>query len=284
MQKKLLFGLVLSVVLLLSLGTIVLGCPVPEVASVSPNTGLNTEAVNIVVTGAKFHKSAYVKLTKAGQPDIIATNLNVTKNEITCTVDLKGKAEGPWDLVVVNIGSISKKEKPATLTEAFTVKGAIVVKAPVEEVKPEPKPEVKPEEPKVEEKPAPVDPNTKLESIYFDFDKSNIRADQVYYLDSNVAVLKENPDLKIVLGGHADERGTKEYNVKLSTRRAETVKKYLIEKGIDAGRIFIYAYGEEYPAADGHTESSWSFNRRVDISLWEKVPTKEEALGKAPKF
>lgn len=284
MQKKLLIVSVLSFVLLLSLGVIALGCPVPEIASVSPNTGLNTEAVNIVVTGAKFHKSAYVKLTKSGQSDIIATNLNVTKNEITCTLDLKGKAEGPWDLVVVNIGSISKKEKPATLTEAFTVKGAVVVKPPVQEVKPEPKPEVKPEEPKVEEKPAPVDPNEKLESIYFDFDKSNIRENQVYYLDSNVAILKENPALKIVLGGHADERGTKEYNIKLSTRRAETVKKYLIEKGIDAGRIFIYAYGEDNPAADGHTESAWSFNRRVDISLWESTPNKEEALEKAPKF
>ena len=282
MQKKLLVVSVLSLALLLSLGATALACPVPEVASVSPNTGLNTEAVNIVVTGAKFHKSAYVKLTKAGQSDIIATNLNVTKNEITCTLDLKGKAEGPWDLVVVNIGSITKKEKPATLTESFTVKGAVVVKAPVEEAKPEPKPEVKPEEPKVEEKP--VDPNEKLESIYFDFDKSNIRANQVYYLASNVAVLKENPALKVVLGGHADERGTKEYNIKLSNRRAETVKKYLVEKGIDAERIKIYAYGEEYPAADGNTESAWSFNRRVDISLWESTPNKEEALEKAPKF
>ncbi len=280
MQKKLLVVSVLSLVLVLSLGAIALGCPVPEVASVSPNTGLNTEAVNIVVTGAKFHKSAYVKLSKPGQSDIIATNLNVTKTEITGTLDLTGQAEGAWDLVVVNIGSISKKEKPAALTEAFTVKGAIIVKAPVQEVKPEPQPEVKVEP----EAAAPVDPNENLESIYFDFDKSNIRANQVYYLDSNVAVLKENPALKIVLGGHADERGTNQYNIKLSNRRAETVKKYLVEKGIDAARITVYAYGEDYPAADGHTESAWSFNRRVDISLWEDVPNKEAALERAPQL
>ncbi len=280
MQKKLLVVSVLSLVLVLSLGAIALGCPVPEVASVSPNTGLNTEAVNIVVTGAKFHKSAYVKLSKPGQSDIIATNLNVTKTEITGTLDLTGQAEGAWDLVVVNIGSISKKEKPAALTEAFTVKGAIIVKAPVQEVKPEPQPEVKVEP----EAAAQVDPNENLESIYFDFDKSNIRANQVYYLDSNVAVLKENPALKIVLGGHADERGTNQYNIKLSNRRAETVKKYLVEKGIDAARITVYAYGEDYPAADGHTESAWSFNRRVDISLWEDVPNKEAALERAPQL
>lgn len=279
MLKRLLIVSIVTLVILLSLNTLVLGCPFPEVISVSPNTGLNNETINIVVTGAKFHKSAYVKLTKAGQPDILATNLNVTKTEISCTLDLTGKAEGAWDLVVVNIGSITKKEKPSSLTEAFTIKKAIVVKAPVEEVKPEPEPveEVKPETP------APVDPNEKLETIYFDFDKANIRTDQVASLETNLAILKENPALQIVLGGHADERGTKEYNMKLSARRAETIKNYLVNKGIDAARIVIYAYGEDRPIATGHNEASWSFNRRVDISLWENTPTKEEALKKAPK-
>lgn len=279
MLKRLLIVSIVTLVILLSLNTLVLGCPFPEVISVSPNTGLNNETINIVVTGAKFHKSAYVKLTKAGQPDILATNLNVTKTEISCTLDLTGKAEGAWDLVVVNIGSITKKEKPSSLTEAFTIKKAIVVKAPVEEVKPEPEPveEVKPETP------VPVDPNEKLETIYFDFDKANIRTDQVASLETNLAILKENPALQIVLGGHADERGTKEYNMKLSARRAETIKNYLVNKGIDAARIVIYAYGEDRPIATGHNEASWSFNRRVDISLWENTPTKEEALKKAPK-
>lgn len=280
MQNKMMFVSVVALVLLLSLSTIVLACPVPEVVSVSPNTGLNTESVNIVVSGAKFHKSAYVKLTKAGQSDILATNLNVTKTEITGTLDLKGKAPGAWDLVVVNIGSITKKEKPATLTESFTVKGAIVVKPPVQEVKPEPQPEVKPEEKPVVK----VDPNKDLRAIYFDFDKSNVRNDQFAFLDQNVKILKDNSKLKIVLGGNADDRGTNEYNLKLSTQRAESVKQYLIEKGINADRIITYAYGEEYPIATGKNESAWSYNRRVDISLWENAPSKEQALEKATKL
>ncbi len=283
MQNRMMFVSVLSLVLLLSFSTIVMGCPVPEVASVSPNTGLNTESVDIVVTGAKFHKSAYVKLTKSGQSDIIATNLKVTKTEITGTLDLKGKAEGAWDLVVVNIGSITKKEKPATLTESFTVKGAIVVQPPVQEVKPEPQPEVKPEEkPVVKEEP--VDPNKDLKAIYFDFDKSNVRNDQLAILDQNVKIFNAHSALKIVLGGNADDRGTNEYNQKLSSQRAESVKKYLIEKGIAADRIITYAYGEEYPIESGKNESSWSYNRRVDISLWESAPTKEQALEKATKL
>lgn len=274
MQKKLSLVSVVSLVLLLSFSTISLGCPVPEVASVSPNTGLNNESVNIVVTGEKFHKSAYVKLTKSGESDIIATDLNITKTEITCTLDLTGKAEGAWDLVVGNVGSISKKEKPAEVTETFTIKGAIVVKKPVQEVKPEPKPEVKPEEKPVTK----VDPNQDLKAIYFDFDKSNVRNDQLDFLDSNVKILKDNAKLKIVLGGHADDRGSIEYNIELSSKRAESVKKYLIDKGIAANRIVAYAYGEEYPEVEGQNESAWAYNRRVDVSLWEYVPAKEDAL------
>lgn len=267
----------MSFVLLLSFATLALGCPAPELISITPNSGLNNQSVDIVITGAKFHKTAYVKLTKAGQADIIATNLNITKTEITCTLDLTGKAPGAWDLVVGNVGTISKKEKPAENTETFTIKGAIKVAPPVQEVKPEPQPVV---EAKPEVKPEPVNPNQGLETIYFDFDKSNIRKDQLDNLKSNLKILKDNADLKIVLGGHADERGTEEYNIKLSTRRAETIKKYLVEEGIDADRITVYAYGEQHPMVTGKDESAWSFNRRVDISLWKKVPSQKKALEK----
>ncbi len=283
MKTRVMLVPVITLVLLLSFSAFTLGCPVPEVASVSPNTGLNTETVNIVVTGAKFHKSAYVKLTKSGQPDIIATNLNVTKNEISCTLDLKGKAAGAWDLAVVNIGSISKKEKPAVLSSAFTIKEPIVEKPPVQEVTPAPAPEVKPEEKPVV-KPEPVDPNKDLKAVYFDFDKANIRNDQLVVLELNVKILNSNPALKVVLGGHADERGSNEYNLKLSSQRTESVKKYLVEKGIDASRIITYAYGEEAPIATDKNESSWSYNRRVEISLWENIPSKEQVLEKATKL
>lgn len=284
MQKRVLLVSVVTLVFLLSFSVFTLGCPVPQAASVSPNTGLNTDSVNVVVKGAKFHKSAYVKLTKSGQPDIIASNLKVTENEISCTLDLKGKAEGPWDLVVGNIGSITKKEKPSVLAGAFTVNKPVVVQpTPAPTPAPIPAPEVKPEEKPVV-KPEPVDPNKDLKAIYFDFDKSNIRDDELYKLDLNVKVLESNSALKIVLCGHADERGTAEYNMKLSSQRAASIQKYLVEKGIDASRIITYAYGEDSPIATGKDESSWSHNRRVDIALWENVPTKEQALEKAVKL
>lgn len=274
MQRKLVLIPVMALVLLLSFTAYTLGCPVPEVVSVTPNTGLNNESVNIVINGAKFHKTAYVKLTKSGESDIVATNLNITKTEISCTLDLTGKAAGEWDLVVGNVGSMSKKEKPAVNTETFTIKGAITVKKP--EVKPEPKPEAEPEV-KAEDKPV-VDPNKDLKAIYFDFDKSDVRNDQKSFLDSNVKILKDNAKLNIVLGGHADDRGSVEYNMELSSRRAESIKNYLMEKGIAANRIIVYAYGEEYPEVAGQNESAWAYNRRVDISLWEYIPAKEQAL------
>ena len=84
----------------------------------------------------------------------------------------------------------------------------------------------------------------------------------------------------ILLGGHADERGTREYNLELSEKRAEAIKEFLLTKGIDSSKITIYAYGKDYPIKKGHDESSWWYNRRVDILVWESPPTKEQGLIK----
>ena len=72
----------------------------------------------------------------------------------------------------------------------------------------------------------------------------------------NLAALKDNPNMNIILGGHADERGTREYNLALSGQRAKTIQKYLTDNGIAQERITIYAFGKDYPLKKGHDEAS----------------------------
>ena len=103
--------------------------------------------------------------------------------------------------------------------------------------------------------------------IHFDLDKSNIRPGDAGTLDQKVAILQANPDLKIRIGGHCDERGSDEYNLALGNRRAQSAKQYLVSHGIDAGRIETQSWGEEKPLVDGHDESAWSQNRRDEFEV-----------------
>ena len=109
--------------------------------------------------------------------------------------------------------------------------------------------------------------NTLATMIHFDLDKSNIRADDMGALDQKVAILQANPDLRIRIGGHCDERGSDEYNLALGNRRAQSAKQYLVSHGIDAGRIETQSWGEEKPLVDGHDESAWSQNRRAEFEI-----------------
>ncbi len=103
--------------------------------------------------------------------------------------------------------------------------------------------------------------------IHFDLDRSNIRPDDMGALDQKVAILQANPDLRIRIGGHCDERGSDEYNLALGNRRAQSAKQYLVSHGIDASRIETQSWGEERPIADGHDESAWSQNRRAEFEV-----------------
>jgi peptidoglycan-associated lipoprotein len=98
--------------------------------------------------------------------------------------------------------------------------------------------------------------------VFFDFDKSILRPDAKATLDNNIEWLKTNPDIRIVVEGHADERGTNEYNLALGNRRAKAVRGYLVAGGIDSKRISTISYGEERPFVLGHDESAWKWNRR----------------------
>jgi peptidoglycan-associated lipoprotein len=102
--------------------------------------------------------------------------------------------------------------------------------------------------------------------FYFDFDKSDLRPEVTAQLDRYVALLR-NGSQSLRLEGHADERGTTEYNLALGERRAKAVADYLTASGISAARIETVSYGEERPAAPGHDEESWALNRRVELIL-----------------
>lgn len=116
-----------------------------------------------------------------------------------------------------------------------------------------------------------INPNCGIDSVpsdtvYFDFDSSVLTAETVNTLNGQVEFLKENEE-QIVVAGHADERGTREYNIGLGERRANAVATYLETQGIEEERISVVSYGKDKPAVEGHDESAWSKNRRAVIYL-----------------
>lgn len=104
-----------------------------------------------------------------------------------------------------------------------------------------------------------------VDTVYFDFDQSAIRQDSRDVLDLHAAYLMANPSAKVVLEGHADERGTREYNNALGERRGNAVKSYLVLKGVSNDQLEVISYGEEKPAVIGHNNSAWAKNRRVEL-------------------
>ena len=101
--------------------------------------------------------------------------------------------------------------------------------------------------------------------IYFDFDQSTIRAEFREVLNGHAAFLAQNPGARIVLEGHADERGTREYNMALGERRGNSVSRYLVVQGVSVDAIEVVSFGEERPVNEGHDDASWAENRRVEI-------------------
>jgi len=111
------------------------------------------------------------------------------------------------------------------------------------------------------------DPNSLLAKrvVYFDFDKSDIRGDFRDVIQAHAEYLASHSDVAVTLEGHADERGTREYNIALGERRANAVQKMLTLQGASASQIRVVSYGEERPAALGHDEDAWSLNRRAEF-------------------
>ncbi len=101
-----------------------------------------------------------------------------------------------------------------------------------------------------------------LGDVFYDFDRSELRADAVGQLRTNANWMAANT-ANVIVEGHCDERGTSEYNLALGERRANSARDYVINLGIAPARLKAVSYGEEKPFADGHTEEAWAENRRA---------------------
>lgn len=99
--------------------------------------------------------------------------------------------------------------------------------------------------------------------VYFGFDKYDISSDYANLLDAHAAFLRANPSVRITVEGHADERGTPEYNIALGERRANAVKMYLQGKGVSDDQLKIVSFGKTKPAVLGHDEAAYAKNRRA---------------------
>ena len=116
-----------------------------------------------------------------------------------------------------------------------------------------------------------INPNCGIDSVpsdtvYFDYDSSVLKHAAQVTLTQQLEILTED-DSPIIIEGHADERGTREYNIGLGARRANEVRNYLLSKGIEYERMTTISYGKDKPAVEGHDESAWSKNRRAVIYL-----------------
>jgi len=100
------------------------------------------------------------------------------------------------------------------------------------------------------------------DTVLFGYDSSQLSADAMATLDAQAALLNAKQSFRVKIEGHADERGTREYNLALGERRASAARDYLVAKGVDGSRIRIVSYGKERPAVVGSNEDAWAMNRR----------------------
>lgn len=150
---------------------------------------------------------------------------------------------------LVAVGGCAKKVKPA-------------------ELPPAPEQAAPAETPTIETTPGPGSQehfraNIQADRVLFATDESELDAQDRTILDSQAAYLQRYGQVRVTIEGHADERGTREYNLALGERRANAAKNYLASRGIDASRINVISYGKERPEALGSDEASWAQNRRA---------------------
>ena len=109
------------------------------------------------------------------------------------------------------------------------------------------------------------DPLLETTVIFFDYDSSEVRSDFNDVLAAHASYLAANPNVSVRLEGHADERGSREYNIGLGERRAQAVRQMLMIQGVSASQLSTVSFGEERPVAFGSTEADWAQNRRVEF-------------------
>ena len=106
-----------------------------------------------------------------------------------------------------------------------------------------------------------------LKDIHFNFDQYGLDSNSKKVLEQNATYLKSNPDMRVEIQGHCDERGTNNYNIALGERRAHSTKKYLVAQGVNSHRVNIISYGEEKPFCSDSNETCWHQNRRAHFMV-----------------
>jgi peptidoglycan-associated lipoprotein len=167
-------------------------------------------------------------------------------------------------LVQEDKGEAAAKVTPAPEQPKPVQKPDTLAQAPAPEVTPPPAEPVVPDTQKVViAEPSLKDVIAQCNTVYFDFDRYELRPDAIATLEKAAKVLKQYPNAIITIEGHCDERGTVEYNLALGERRAHSVKTYLVNYGINPDNLITISYGKERPIDPGHNEEAWAKNRRA---------------------
>ena len=115
-----------------------------------------------------------------------------------------------------------------------------------------------------------INKNSPFQPVFYAFDSAEVESDAQKVLNANAEILRKYPTWVITIEGHADERGTAEYNLALGERRATAARTYLVSLGIPADRLKTVSYGKEFPFDPGHDEAAWAKNRRAHFVVTSK--------------
>lgn len=122
-----------------------------------------------------------------------------------------------------------------------------------------------------ETRPARVEPRgmvNELQTVYFDFDRSDLKLAARRVLEANAEFLRVHPEIRVLIEGHCDERGTTEYNLHLGQRRADVVREFLVSRNVPAQQVETISFGEERPVDAGRNEAAWAKNRRAQFQIY----------------
>ena len=185
---------------------------------------------------------AKVEIAETAEEMAVAEEIKKMAEEAVAKVE-KGEPDAPEKVRIIKE---KIKEEPSVVVEKKAPKEAVtIIAAPLEEI---------------------AVPIEELGIVYFDYDKSNIKPEFTSIIQSNFEWLINNPDIRVQLEGHCDERGTNEYNLALGERRARSVLNYLLRLGASPEQFSIVSFGEERPVALGQNETAWQKNRRVEFT------------------
>ena len=181
-------------------------------------------------------------------------------------------------VAAVSLGACGKKKPPvARPMPAPPTTGGATTTAARPPAPPEPVPETSPipPEPGITNDPLAgdldaINKNSPFQPVFFKFDASDVDASAQQALNANAEIMKKYPTWVITIEGHADERGTAEYNLALGERRAMSARTYLVSLGLSADRLRTVSYGKEFPFDPGHDEAAWAKNRRAQFVLTSK--------------